>query len=894
MVNKEKLLAIAQKFISKGQIQKAISEYETLVEAFPKDVRNRQKLAELLSRDKRDEESLKQYEAVARHYTETGFYLKAIAVFKQMQKIEPARLDIYNRLAELNEKQGLVGNALTEYRSLVACYEKQQMYQEAAEALEKMLKLDPENLIIATKIAECHMALDQKDLAFEKFQAVVEAYATKGDHAKVIKLYDHFLGICPEDGVSRLPLARALLGSGSYAKALQILKNLVKHSPEYSDINRCLVDAYVAVEDYTNARFTLNHLLKQHENDPGLREYYVRVCIDAGETKRARERLEEWKDFFFQNERLSVLRGFYEELQSLLPGDPEVAATLSEIHEALGDQASHEQPDASAQFSAEAPETATNAVLEMAIDDVETLDMVGEEASSDVGVPPLDALAADAGLATEKPPAEEIELDLDLDDLDVPFLQVEDAIPPEKAELALPADADEDMEVELEVDLDEMDDFELDFDDGSALAETDTAEETLPTDSGEEADVELEAGEAAIAEGQEIELELPASEAAALADLEDLAMSDADGLDGFVCEEQLETEPADQAEVLTSDDDQAENGHPETFLADEEPDVAALELDSSSEEFGPAGEELDSPVEELGLAGEELDLTGAELGHTGEETGFAAEDFFSLDEELEALEDVAAAPEAGGLKIEAELEEVQFFLQQGLFDDAESLVHTLIESRPELPELQAELAGIERARQAAESEVEGDAFVDLMSDLQDDDLLEATGFLDSFADGGHVDDDLSQKLVSELDSADTESHYNLGIAYKEMGLYDEAIAEFDKAATDPARNLDCITLTGQCHMETGASDAALAVFKGGLANPELSDVGRMTLNFEVGMLHQQNGELLEALEYFQLVAEQDTFFREVSDLIRALRKKLGLDDSNDDGPQGNRDRVSYV
>ena len=152
MANKDKLLANAQKFISKGQLPKAIDEYRKLVAAFPKDVRNRQKLAELLSRDNKKEDALTEYEVVANHYTETGFYLKAIALFKQMQKIDASRVYIYHRLAELNEKQGLVGNALTEYRNLISFYEKNQMYLEAIEVLEKMLELDPENSTLPLKL----------------------------------------------------------------------------------------------------------------------------------------------------------------------------------------------------------------------------------------------------------------------------------------------------------------------------------------------------------------------------------------------------------------------------------------------------------------------------------------------------------------------------------------------------------------------------------------------------------------------------------------------------------------------------------------------------------------------------------------------------------------------
>jgi hypothetical protein len=96
-------------------------------------------------------------------------------------------------------------------------------------------------------------------------------------------------------------------------------------------------------------------------------------------------------------------------------------------------------------------------------------------------------------------------------------------------------------------------------------------------------------------------------------------------------------------------------------------------------------------------------------------------------------------------------------------------------------------------------------------------------------------------------------------------------------------------------MEAGETDAAMDAFKSGLAHVGLSEEGRMSLHFELGMLHQMNGQLLDALEFFQLVAEKDSFFRDVADLVKNLRRELDLDDKDiDDGPQGNRDRVSYV
>ncbi len=797
MASKDKLLANAQKFLSKGQTQKAIGEYQKLVDAFPKDVRNRQKFAELLSRNKRNEDALKEYEVVARHYTETGFYLKAIAVFKQMQKIESSRVDIYHRLAELNEKQGLVGNALTEYRNLISFYEKNQMHQEAIEVLEKMAELDPSNLNVLAKAAECYMAIGQNDQALEKFQELIAPLSGKGEHAKVIKLYDRFLDICPEEGMSRMPLATALVGNGSADKAIPLLKELLKHSPEDLGINRCLAEAYVASQDFANARLTLKHLLKINQGDLDLREYYVRICIDFGEFERARDRLESWKDAFSQAGRIATLKGFYEELKESLTGDTVVSGTLAAICEAVGDTPNLDDQGASAAASAVAEETADDAVFDMAIDDVEELDMIGEEAASDIEVPSLDVETTAQDLPAEKVAAVDVLLDLDLE---APVAELEDATEDSSRSSRMESESvpveDDDVEVEVEIDFDDMGDLALDFDDDFAGDSTAGVpeEEAKPDDLVEPGDLE------------------------GLEEIEEL-----EELEGLEVLEELE-------------------------------EVKELEEAEAEQEI----EILDVAI-----------LADAEA--TGGRPGFA-----------------------DSLNLEAELEEAQFYLQQGLFDDATRVVQTLLEYCPDLPELHAKMNQINQERQTAEEESESTDFVDFMADLRDDDLLEATDFLDTLDADTLVDDDLAQKTVSELDSADTESHFNLGIAYKEMGLYDDAIAEFEKASHDPSRAIDCITLTGQCHSEAGATESAMETFKQGLTMDNLNDESRMALNFELGMLYQMNGQLLEALEIFQLVAEKDSFFRNVSELIKNLRRELGLGNSDDDGPQGDRDRVSYV
>ena len=799
MASKDKLLANAQKFLSKGQFNKAIGEYRKLVDAFPKDVRNRQKLAELFSREKRNEEALTEYELVAKHYTDTGFYLKAIAVYKQMQKLESSRADIYHRLAELNEKQGLVGNALTEYRNLVTFYDKNKMHKEAIEVLEKMAELNPGTLNFLAKLAACYMATGEEPQALEKFRELVALLAAGNEHAKIIKLYDRFLDICPNDETSRLPLAVALVGSGSAEKAVAILKELLKEAPESQEVNRCLAEAYVASRDFNNARLTLKHLLKVSEGDLDLREYYVRVCIDFGEFERARDRLESWKHAFMQAGRVDVLKGFYEQLKESLAEDPVVAATLAEIWDASGETA---EPDTQESSFA-------------AADDTE------EPAPAEAGVEPLveEPKPDTAKKATQLPPEKVAAADVLLDlDLEAPVVQVEEIEEPTPETLPTKSEdisaASEDVEIEVDIDLDDLDDLALDFDIDLAdepMADASTGEEIPEQDTEDEPDLAIDAG--------------------LYLDLED------SGVPG-------EAEP------------------------DENDDLAEPEI---LEEL----EELDA-LEEL----EEL------------------EDF----EEFEVFDEVAGAAEPPGessgatapLNVEAELEEIEYYLQQGLHDDAARVAQALLQEHPDLPGLHAKIDEINQSRMAAEEKPESTDFADLMADLRDDDLLASTDLLDAFDSEGEIDEDLAQKTVSELDSADTESHFNLGIAYKEMGLFDDAIAEFEKASKDPSRAIDCVMLTGQCQSEAGATEQALETFKQGLAMDNLNAESRMGLNFELGMLYRMNGQSLEALEAFQLVAEKDSFFRNVSEEIKSLRQELGLGDANDDGPQGDRDRVSYI
>jgi tetratricopeptide (TPR) repeat protein len=129
----------------------------------------------------------------------------------------------------------------------------------------------------------------------------------------------------------------------------------------------------------------------------------------------------------------------------------------------------------------------------------------------------------------------------------------------------------------------------------------------------------------------------------------------------------------------------------------------------------------------------------------------------------------------------------------------------------------------------------------------------------------------SEPGISTLDK-DSEMHYHLGIAYKEMELFDYAISEFDVASSNPAMRFDCYTMLGNCYMEKGDYNKSIEYYKmsseiRGLPNEKLA-----RLHFNLGLAYEANGMVPEAINTFNLVLKLDQSFGEAKEKIRKLQQ----------------------
>jgi len=127
---------------------------------------------------------------------------------------------------------------------------------------------------------------------------------------------------------------------------------------------------------------------------------------------------------------------------------------------------------------------------------------------------------------------------------------------------------------------------------------------------------------------------------------------------------------------------------------------------------------------------------------------------------------------------------------------------------------------------------------------------------------------------------DLETHYNLGIAFREMGLLEEAISEFQKVAkaSDSGRpfryTMQCCTLLGLAFMEKGQPSIAAIWYERALRTPGMDPESTLALRYDLGVAQESAGEQDAALKSFSQVYAMNIDYRDVAERIAALQKPI--------------------
>ncbi|MGH9971133.1 MAG: tetratricopeptide repeat protein [Pyrinomonadaceae bacterium] len=246
---KAKVLKAAEKFLSQGKISAAIKEYRQIVEHDEDDLTTLNMLGDLCARAGQHDEAIACFSKIAEHYREQEFTLKAIAMYKKIERLKPHDPAIAAKLAALYATQGLAADARHHYLIVADAFTRAGRTKQTLEVLHRVADLDPNNTDIRLKLAEGYL---KEGLNVEAAQAFSEAAARlseAGQSEKALSAFTKALEFRPNDETALRGIIGAHVAMGSADEAAELLERIIAERPDEPELVSMLASAYIAAED---------------------------------------------------------------------------------------------------------------------------------------------------------------------------------------------------------------------------------------------------------------------------------------------------------------------------------------------------------------------------------------------------------------------------------------------------------------------------------------------------------------------------------------------------------------------------------------------------------------------------------------------------------------------
>jgi tetratricopeptide (TPR) repeat protein len=242
-----------------------------------------------------------------------------------------------------------------------------------------------------------------------------------------------------------------------------------------------------------------------------------------------------------------------------------------------------------------------------------------------------------------------------------------------------------------------------------------------------------------------------------------------------------------------------------------------------------------------------------------------------------------------------EIAEADLYSRQGLIDEAREILERLQNLFPENEEISVKLASLGQIKES-EEKIEHVEEKQKEPVVTEGEILEAEEITEPALESDVMDifNEFKKGLEEKLGKEDCETHYNLGLAYKDMGLTDDAIREFQISRDNPKRFIPSSNMIGMCYMEKGLYPLAIDVLKDAIDKMEDTGESYWAMKYDLAEAYEKNENFKKALDLYTEVYEWNSKFRSVSYKINSLRAMVKEEDVGQKKPRSRKDRVSYI
>ena len=883
-----KLKKKAADFELKKQFDKALAVYVEILDSFKGsdeevDVALFNRVGDLYLKQGNVADAVDYYEQAVDHYAESGFFNNAIALCSKILRNSPGRASIYYKLGKISARKGFVSDAKVNFLEYADRMQKSGKIDEAFRALKEFADLCPDQDDIRLLLADQLSKQARGPEAIEQLQLLYERYARQGRDLEARATIDRMKAIDPsvQPRTSGNSAARGSdlvfldLDDGRSTRNSQLAKRAthgldIIHTGEYQEV------ASPTPATASQQPAAIPELLESPVIEPAVPDLLDTPIIEpavldgmtrAAEFERANDDaaagslLDGLQTLEFQTNEISTSGRSENSLLDLEPTDLGASSPPIARPTPLATQAQAAPSDELLDFTMPGGEAGTSSgpVQDLPmLDDLDEPSPSRAERSSTGDVELIDDETSIGGeLDFLVPDADEL---ADADDASRPADPLAD-IPLMDVELPVPGEAMESI-TGTPVSGSPINFLELADESGSSTSEVESYGSSL--DSGaplEAADVDA----TAIDSGSLSSIPTPpaARRSATLRAEHSVEMLQA----------LVEAEPEDNGKRRQLAEAMLEAG---------DRDGGMRELERAMVGF----ERVDDLDAAASIADEIVRLNPESVRHHQKRVEYA----FRTNERGRLIEAYLALADALFRAGQAEKSRAILHRVLDLAPDdiraqaaLDAFVDEVPEPAPQAPPAPSRVTGSSARIPSAPARASGafspdSEFVNLGDWLRDDEVPKDTRMVvdekeptgDEEADFQDMLRKFKQGIADNVEEEDHQSHYDLGVAYKEMGLLDEAISEFQKALRAPKNRVSTYEALGQCFMEKEQVAMAATVLSRALHEKGVSEDQLVGVLYLLGRCAEARGQYDQAIEYYQRVFVIDIRFRDVGERLLAV------------------------
>ena len=281
--DKAKVLKAAEKFLAQGKISAAIKEYRQIVDNDTDDLTALNMLGDLHARAGEDDDAILCFDRIAEHFREQEFNLKAIAMYKKIERLKPRDPFLAHKLGELYATQGLVVDARAQYLIVADAYTRAGQNRKALDILHKIADLDPNNTDIRLKLADGYLNENMPREAAGAFAQAASRLHQTGRDDRALTAYAKALEIQPDNTEVLTGMLETHIARQTADEAAEVLERIVHGKEDDNFLVSLLARAYIEAEDAQGAERAIAMLMTQDASNYTQFITVARLYLKAGE-----------------------------------------------------------------------------------------------------------------------------------------------------------------------------------------------------------------------------------------------------------------------------------------------------------------------------------------------------------------------------------------------------------------------------------------------------------------------------------------------------------------------------------------------------------------------------------------------------------------------------------